>query len=171
MKVFIQQVFLIINLIITTAAFAQKSADTVPTGVNPKLFELLNRRTPGEYIIKDIEFIGADHFDLQLLLSITGISVGEKITIPGSDIFSKAIHNIWQQNSFSNVQAYITRLEGNDIYLRFVLTERPRLSDYKFSGAKKSQIEDLDTKVGLVRNRVITENMKRNATEAITKYF
>ncbi len=152
-------------------ANAQKATDTTPTSVDPRIFEIFQKRVPVEYIIKDITIKGADYFDHQLLISLSGLLIGDKISIPGTDKFSKAVQNIWDQRSFSNIQISITKLEGNGIYLLIEVQERPRLSDFKFIGAKKSQTEDLEAKVGLVRNRIITENMKRNAKEAIAKYF
>ncbi len=153
------------------SASAQALPDTSPLSVDPRLYEILQKRVPVEYTIKDIAIKGADYFDHQLLISISGLQVGDKISIPGSDKFSKAVQNIWDQRSFSNIQISIIKLVGNDIYLLFDVQERPRLSDFKFVGAKKSQAEDLEAKVGLVRNRIITENMKRTAVEAIVKYY
>jgi len=45
------------------------------------------------------------------------------------------------------------------------------LADFKFFGAKKGEKDDLDTKTGLVKDRVLTENMKQSAVEVITKFY
>lgn len=147
------------------------STDTTPTSIDPKIFEIFQKRTPVDYTIKDIKVKGADFFDNQLLISISGLMVGDIVSIPGTDKFSKAIANIWQQKSFADAKISITKLVGNDIYLLIEVAERPRLSDFKFINVKKGQAEDLETKVGLVRNRIISENMKRNAVEAIIKFY
>jgi outer membrane protein insertion porin family len=52
-----------------------------------------------------------------LLISIANINVGDEITIPGGDNFSKAITNLWKQNYFSDVEIYITKVEGSNISL------------------------------------------------------
>jgi outer membrane protein insertion porin family len=139
--------------------------------VDPALLNIYNSRTPVEYTIADIQVKGANHIDNQLLISISGLAVGEKISIPGSDKFSKAITAIWNQRFFANVSISIIKLVGKNITLLIEVLERPKLSEYKFKGIKKTQSEDLDAKIGLIRNRVITENMKRNAVEVIYKYF
>lgn len=45
------------------------------------------------------------------------------------------------------------------------------MSSFSFKGITKSQGEDLTPKVGLIRGRIITENNRRSAIEAIEKYF
>jgi outer membrane protein insertion porin family len=141
------------------------------TSIDPELLNIYNKKTPVEYTIADIQVKGANNFDNQLLISISGLAVGDKISIPGSDKFSKAIQNIWNQRYFSNAQISITKLIDKNISILIEVQERPLLSDFKFQGIKKSAQEDLEPKIALVRNRVITENMKRNAVEIITKHF
>ncbi len=51
------------------------------------------------------------------------------------------------------------------------LTERPRLAAFKFVGVKKGERDDLETKVALVKERVVTENMRLSAVEAIRKFY
>ena len=62
-------------------------------------------------MVAGIAITGIHHLDTSIVLSISGIQVGDKITIPGSDIFAKAIQNLWRQKLFSNVQIYITKVE------------------------------------------------------------
>ena len=110
--------------------------------------------------------------DEALLSSISGISVGDKVVIPGGDNLSKAIMDLWKQNLFSNIQIYYTKLVGSDLYIEINVQERPRLSKAIYRGAKKStKTEELAKKAGLVPGRVITENMKMMAAENIQKYY
>lgn len=159
----------LISVLYMTLAIAQ--VDSTPASVDPVLLSIFKNKTPVEYTIADIQVKGADHFDNQLLISISGIAVGDKISIPGSDKFSKAIQAIWNQKFFANVVISITKLVGKDLSLLIQVQERPVLSDYKIIGARKTQVDDLEPKMGLIRNRVITENMRRNAVEVITKYY
>ena len=93
------------------------------------------------------------------------------MTIPGGDNFSKAINNLWRQNLFANVTIYYTKLIGNSVYIEINVTERPRLSNFYFRGVKKGEAEDLTTKSGLIKGRVVTEDMKRVAVQAIKKFY
>src|SRR5690606_26576102 len=91
--------------------------------------------------------------------------------IPGTDLFSNAINKLWRQNLVSNVQINFTKLTGNNLYVEIELTERPRLLDFSFVGVKKGDRDDLATKVGLSKDRVLTEAMKFSALEVIEKYY
>jgi outer membrane protein insertion porin family len=154
-----------------TGLNAQVAGDTTPVSVNPQLQEIFNSKYAKEYTIAEIKVTGTVAFDESLIISISGLAVGDKVLIPGTDAFSKAIANLWKQNLISDVQIYFTKLVDKDLSVELAITERPRLADFKFIGPKKGERDDLEGKVGLVRNRVITENMRLSAKEAIYKYY
>jgi len=154
------------------AAFTQAQVtDTLPASIDPDLIDITSSKVPKEFTIAGIKVSGTQHLDEQLLISISGITVGSKVTIPGGDNFSKAIINLWKQNLFANVHIYFTKLEGTNLYIEINVTERPRLSKFFFKGIKKTEQEELQTKTGLIPGRVVTENVKRSAVEAIQKYY
>lgn len=152
-------------------AIAQEPTDTLPTSVDPQLLELSNSKIPKEYIISAIKITGTKYLDEQLLVSISGLSVGDKVMIPGGDNFSKAINNLWKQKLFANIQIYFTKVHEGNVDIEINVTERPRLSKYLFRGIRKSDAEELGKKTGLVQGRVVTENTKISAVEAIQKYY
>ena len=145
--------------------------DTSITSLDPELLNIFNQKNPQKYKVADIKVTGNKYFDQALLISVAGISVGDEITIPGGDNFSKAINKLWAQNYFSDVAIYITKLEGTNIYLEINVTERPRLSNYLLRNINKSEQDDLGPKTGLVKGRVVTENMKRTAVDVIDKFY
>src|SRR5690242_18504596 len=108
-----------------------------PVSVNPELQAIFNSKTPKEYIIAGITVTGTKAFDPNLIISISGLAVGDKVQIPGTDVFGKAIAKLWRQNLISDVEITFTRLEGKDLYIEFAVTERPRLADFKFVGIRK----------------------------------
>ena len=122
---------------------------TKPTSVDPNLLALENAKIPKEYTIAGIKLTGAHYLDTSIVLSIAGIQVGDKVLVPGGDLFSKSIQNLWRQKLFSDIQIYITKVEGDNIWIEIAVTERPRLGDFKFEGVKKSEEDDLKGKVGL----------------------
>jgi len=184
-------VFLLTNLCLLTtiAADAQvtdttkpRVTDTIHTAlpdtthpgisVDPELVALSNSKNPPkEYTIAGIKISGTKYLDESLLASISGLTVGDKVTIPGGDNFSKAINNLWKQNLFADITIYFTKLVGNSVYIEINVTERPRLSNFYFKGVKKGDGDDLTTKTGLIKGRVVTENMKRVAAQAIRKFY
>ena len=163
--------FFVVIVLLTKTTSAQIVKDTLPTSVNVELENIFNSKTPKEYIIAAIKVSGTQSFDANLIVSISGLAVGDKVMIPGADAFSKAINNLWKQNLISNVEVYFTKLIGKNLYVEISITERPRLSNFKFVGVKKSESDDLVAKTGLVKGRVVTENMKRSAEENIRKFF
>ena len=164
-----RNLFILFTVFLTTTASAQVTDPS--TSVDVQLENIFNSKTPKEYVIAAIRVSGAQSFDPNLIVSISGLAVGDKVMIPGTDAFSKAINNLWKQNLISNVEIYFTRLIGKNLYVEISVTERPRLSNFRFVGIKKSESEDLTTKVGLVKGRVVTENMKRSAVDNIKKFF
>ncbi len=158
-------------MLIGRNAIAQQPDTTRPTAIDPALEELANTRNPKEYVIAGITVTGTKYRDESLLLSISGLSIGDRVVIPGSDNISKAILNLWKQNLFSDVEIYYTKVEGRNLFIEINVTERPSLSNFYFRGVKKSEQDDLSGKTGLVKGRVITENMKKVAVENIIKYY
>src|SRR6516164_6816844 len=123
-------VFLPFFCLSITAVEAQVTDTTHPVSVDPDLLALSTSRTPREYIIAGIKITGSKYLDESLLISVSGLTVGDKVMIPGGDNFSKAINKLWNQNLFSNVAIYFTRLSGNDLYIEIHVTERPRLVNF-----------------------------------------
>lgn len=111
---------------------AQQTDTTKPVSVDPELEAIMNSKVPREYIIAGITVSGSKTFDSALLVSITGIAVGDKVFLPGGDLFSKAITAIWRQQYFDDASIYITRVDGKDIYIEIAVTERFSIGELLF---------------------------------------
>lgn len=155
---------------IGNVVLAQDSTQNV-TSINADLINIFNQKPSKKYKIAKITVTGNRYFDETLLSSIANLAVGDEITIPGGDNFSKAITKLWSQNYFSNVEIYITNLQGKNIDIEIAVTERPRLATFHFIGVSKGQAEELAGKVGLIKGRIVTENSRQNAIEVIKKFF
>jgi outer membrane protein insertion porin family len=144
---------------------------TKPTSLDPKLIEWEKAQIPKEYTIADVKISGVKHLDTSIISSITNILPGDKFVHPGADIFAKAIANLWRQKFFSNVQIYVTRVEGDKVWVEVNVQERPRLGNFKFVGISKTDAEELTTRASLAKQTIITENTRRSITEIVTKYY
>lgn len=144
---------------------------TRPTSVDPDLLSLENARIPKEYTISSIKITGLNYLDQEIVASISGLQVGDKVMIPGTDAFSKAISNLWRQRFFSNVQIFITGVKDDQIDIEINVQEMPKLGNFKFVGIRKSEAEELQGKIGLAKSTIITENTRRNAVETIRKFY
>ncbi len=162
-------VFVLIAFVFIGKAAAQDP--TQPTSVDPALAQWGNAKIPKEYTIASVSITGIKHLDTAIVLSIAGINPGDKFMHPGEDIFSKVITNLWRQKLFANVRVFITKIDGDNVHIEINVQERPKLGNFKFVGIKKTDQEDLQGKMGLTKQTIITENMRRNIVEVATKFY
>lgn len=123
------------------------------------------------YEIGGVTVSGTRYLDEDLLISISGLTIGTKIKLPNDENISRAIRNLWKQELFSDVNVSVTKTIGNKIFLNIKVDERPRLTKYNFKGIKKSEAHELKDKAGLVKGRVVTEATKKETIVRIKKYF
>ncbi len=162
----------LIAIVSSLAIAAQEVPDTTkPTSLDPKLIEWQNSRIAKEYTIAAVEITGVHYLDTSIVYSIANLQPGDKFVHPGADVFGKAINSLWRQKLFSNIQIYVTKIDGEKVWIEISVQERPKLGNYKFVGIKKTEEEDILGKVTLTKQTIITENTRRELTEKITKHF
>jgi outer membrane protein insertion porin family len=128
-------------------------------------------QSPTEYILAPIRVEGVQFLDPNAIIAITGLKEGDKINIPGDQI-SNAIKRIWDQGLIGDVEVVVDKIEGNQIFLVFILKERPRLSNYIFNkGVKKGEKEDLLEKIDHTRGTVVNDAMIKNAQKRIRNFY
>ncbi|ATL46284.1 outer membrane protein assembly factor [Chitinophaga caeni] len=166
MKKLFPKSLLAIVLCCSAGLVSAQNKDTIPVyGIPP--FGLDN---PQQYEIADISVSGTQYLDKSLLLSLTGLNVGDKIVLPG-DHFAKTINTLWGQRLFSNIAIDITKIENGKIWLEIVLTEKARLFNYSFKGVKKTDADELAKKAGLKKGSVITDALLLNTRSVIRKHY
>src|SRR5687768_4007344 len=69
---------------------------------------------PTKYEIGGITASG-DALDKNIIISLAGLSIGQKINIPGDEI-TQAIQNLWKQGLFSDIQINLDKIENNKAY-------------------------------------------------------
>ena len=122
------------------------------------------------YEIADIEVEGADSYEDFVLIGFSGLAVGDKIEVPGDQI-TKAIKRFWKQGLFSSVKIKAKKIEGNKIWLVIALEQRPRISEVRYEGLKKSEKEDVEVKAGIRQGSQMTPNLENHAKTVIKKYL
>ena len=125
---------------------------------------------PKKYEIAGITVSGVDDYEDYVLIGLSGLSVGQVITIPGEEI-TAAVKRYWKHGLFSNVSITVEKTVGNQAYLNIALTQRPRLSKINFIGVKKSEQDDLEAKLNFRQGNQITPNMMDRAKIVIKRYF
>ena len=109
-------------------------------------------------------------YESSSIIGLSGLSIGDRINVPGDEV-TEAIERIWKHGLFSEVSIEADSIVGDKVYLKLVLAMRPRVSTINIEGVKKSEREDLEEKIGIIKGSQITPNMIDKAEIIIKNYF
>ena len=123
-----------------------------------------------KYEIGGISVEGVKNYEDYILIGISGLSVGEVISMPGDEI-TNAIKRYWKHGLFSNVKIEADSIVDQRVYLKITLAMRPRVSQLNINGVKKSEHDDLSDKMGIVKGNQLTPNMIDKAKIIVKRYF
>lgn len=146
---------------------APLSAQTDSVAQKPEI--RIDYMLPKEYEIGGISIKGADRLDEDLIILYSGLTVGEKITIPGDKI-SEAVDKMWKQGYFEDIQLSVTKIEGRTIYLEFDFKTKPAMRYFTFTGAGGDG-DKLREKINLVSGNIVTENLKMTTLAKIKDFY
>lgn len=148
-------------------AFSQENDSDENVTYNPAIFY---SGTPKKYEIAEINVTGVEEYDTQALINLSGLTVGQHVMVPGDDI-SDAVKRYWKHGMFSYVSISADKIVGSKIYLTINLTLRPKVSDITYHGTKKTENDDLEERIGLIKGGHITPNMLDRAERLIKRYY
>ena len=126
--------------------------------------------TPKTLVLGGINVSGIEGYEDYMLAGISGLSVGQEIMVPGNEI-TDAVKRYWRHGLFSDVKISADSIVGDKIYLHVSLALRPRVSVINYVGLKKSEREDMENKLGLLKGAQITPNMIDRAKILAKRYF
>ena len=158
---YIRNFFVLITLAASLAANAQEKI------INP---DISYNGTPRSLVVGGLAVSDLEGYEDYMLSPISGISVGQTITVPGNEI-TDAVKRYWRYGLFSTVSISADSIVGEKIYLRINLTMRPRISTINYIGLKKSEREDMEAKLGIIKDGQITPNIIDRAKILAKKYF
>ncbi len=156
-----RKILLMAALMISIVAGAQEKI------INPDITYAGN---PRNCVIGGIAVSGVEGYEDYVLTGISGLVVGQHITLPGNEI-TDAVKRYWKHGLFSKVAISADSIVGDKAYLHFHLALRPRVSTINYIGLKKSEREDMEQKLGLLKGSQITPNMIDRAKILAKKYF
>ena len=151
----------IVGLLSITAFAQQPIGDTE---------ENLTPNTSKEYELGGVTVNGTQFLDNNVLINLSGLVVGDKISIPGEKI-TKAIQNLWAQNLFSDISISLDKVQNGTAFLIIDVVELPRLSRFSFSGLKKSDADDIRDKIKLIKGKIVTENLIVTTRNKVMTHF
>ncbi len=132
--------------------------------------EIIDFMSSDDYIIGGLTVTGVRFLDTNALIGISGLRLGQEITIPGEAV-TTAVQKLWQQGLFSDVRISIAKVVSDSVFLDIFLQERPRISSVKFNGLKKSEIDDLNKKINLPVGSQVTAFLLNTANKIIKDHF
>lgn len=135
--------------------------------VNP---DITYSGTPKTYKLAGLTVTGIEGYEDYVLTGISGLAVGQELEVPGTAI-TDAVKRYWKHGLFSDVSILADSIVGDNIYLKIYLAPRPRISTINYNGLKKTEREDMEKKLGLLKGGQITPNMIDRAKILAKKYF
>jgi outer membrane protein insertion porin family len=166
MNIKINKYFFLTLLLLVNTYTALAQADT--TGTN-EVF-ILDYKKPKIFTIEAVEIVGTSFLDKNIIRSLSGLKIGDKISVPGDDI-SKAIKSLWKQGLFGDIQIQASKIIEDKIYLDIVVLEKPRLNTITINGIKKGEKEDVAKKLDALRAKPITDALKANIKNIIADFY
>ncbi|MCK9160580.1 MAG: outer membrane protein assembly factor BamA [Bacteroidaceae bacterium] len=131
---------------------------------------ILYSGTAKKYKIADIKVEGIKNYEDYVLIGLSGLTVGQTITVPGDDI-TNALKRYWRHGLFSDVKITAEKIKDGEIWLKIWLKQRPRISEIHYNGIKKSEQKDLEARLGMAKGMQITPNTVDRAKILIKRYF
>jgi outer membrane protein insertion porin family len=125
-----------------------------------------------KYTIAGITVSGVENYGYEdyVLIGISGLSIGDKVGVPGEEITSSVKH-FWKHGLFSDVKISATKQTQDSVWLNIALKPNPIISEIHFSGIKKGEREDLEKKIGMAKGSQLTPNIINRARKRIKDYF
>lgn len=131
---------------------------------------VIDYKKPKTFTVEAVEIVGTNFLDKSIIKSLSGIKVGDKISVPGDDI-TRAIKSLWKQGLFGNVEIQASKIDGDKIYLDIVVVEKPRLNTINIQGIKKGEKDELNKQLDGLRAKPITEALKANMKRIVEDYY
>ncbi len=156
---------LLVVLFCAQAAFAQvpvSSPAAAPTlATHPESFEVLNL---------NVEGVG-DKALRTYVRQVSGLRVGQKLTLPGDPALAEAIRAIYKLRRFSDVKIVVNSRAGDGLFLTIRVQEAPRLAGSTFEGIKKDHRKDLEKKLFLFTGGPVHRSEVERARLVVRDYF
>ncbi|MBP3738526.1 MAG: outer membrane protein assembly factor BamA [Muribaculaceae bacterium] len=148
-------------------AQVQETYTVNDTVFNPKI---VFTGAPSKYEVAGIKVQGVDNYEDNIIIGYSGMSVGQRIEIPGDDLKNVA-KRFWRQGLFSKVQIQVEKIYKDRAWLVFNLRQQPRVSTVNFNGVKGGEKKDLIERLGTMTGNQMTPNIANRIKQIVEKYY
>ncbi|AMC10937.1 outer membrane protein assembly factor BamA [Lutibacter profundi] len=132
--------------------------DSIANDSIPPTLKNTTFKKDSSYELGGITVKGLQKFEEETVKVFTGLKVGQQIKLPG-DKLTSAIKKLYETKQFSNVEVYISKIDGDIAYLEFEVQELPQLNNVTIQGIKKNKASDLQKDAELKKGAMVTDNL------------
>jgi outer membrane protein insertion porin family len=132
--------------------------------------EIFDYSSEDDYVIGGVSVSGIRYLDINALIGLSGLRIGQSIAIPG-DAVTNATKKLWEQGLFSDVRISIQSVKSDTVFLDILLQERARISAINYSGIKTSETQDLTEKINLPVGSQLTSYILNKTQKIIKDHF
>lgn len=120
---------------------------------------ITNAQNDGKlYTLAEVIITGDTDYSAGTIITFSGLRKGETLRVPG-DKTRNALNKLWKTNLFSSVNLYVTKIEGDNVFLEIELFDLPELNEVEIDGIKKGKKDDLIKENKLQPGVKVTENL------------
>jgi outer membrane protein insertion porin family len=155
------RLLLIIFALLPFAAAAQNGQDIQ-----------VDYNSPRSYVVGGVTVEGTNYLNPNQIIALSGLAEGQTITVPGDDA-SSIVKRLWQQRYFEDVGFYIDSLSASrdTAFFKIKIVERPRVSQWTFTGLKKSEQDDLKEDLTLRRGTELSDYVITSSVGVIKDFL
>lgn len=121
--------------------------------------------------IVELSIAGTEFLDPDLLKIASGLQIGDKIDLDDEAVVASAIKKLWDQKLFEDVRIDATKIEGNRVWLKITVVERPKIGTLTIKGVRSSQETEIKNKLKIGDQRMITDALKLEMQDKVRKYY
>ena len=124
----IQRTLLFISLLIASAGLlAQNEPVQTQDSIDFSSLEVMDYDNVREYTIAEVTVSGIEYIQKEVLISLSGLKVGNKVKLPGDEI-TDLLKKFWSQGLFSDARITATQIRNDSVWIDIYLTEQSRMS-------------------------------------------
>ena len=122
------------------------------------------------YTIDSISVTGLQNFSDKTVISYSGLRKGKEIRLPGEET-SGILNKLWNLDLFSDINFFVTKVDGDKISIELAIEELPTLSDYKINGIKKSKTQNIIEETDIKKGKKLSESFITNTKNYIKNKY
>ena len=122
------------------------------------------------YTIDSISVTGLQNFSDKTVISYSGLRKGKEIRLPGEET-TGILNKLWNLDLFSDINFYVTKVNGDKISIELSIEELPTLSEFKINGIKKSKTQNIIEETDIKKGKKLSESFLTNTKNYIKNKY